>query len=57
MIMVMLGYNPARGDDPWIRMVEVAQMVELAYGQWKQETEEGRLYVDAEDDMLQRATK
>lgn len=55
--MVMLGYNPARGDDPWIRMVEVAQMVELAYGQWKQETEEGRLYVDAEDDMLQRATK
>ncbi|EXK33381.1 hypothetical protein FOXG_06171 [Fusarium oxysporum f. sp. lycopersici 4287] len=57
MIMVMLGYNPARGDDPWVRMVEVAQMVELAYGQWKQETEEGRLYVDAEDGMLQRATK
>jgi hypothetical protein len=56
-IMTMLDYNPAQEEDPWVRMVEFAQMVELAYGQWKHETEEGILYVDVEDDMLQRVAK
>ncbi|KAF4334178.1 hypothetical protein FBEOM_12002 [Fusarium beomiforme] len=50
----LLDYNPAMKGKRWIRMVEFAQRVELAYGVWKNETEDGRLYVDVEDDLLQR---
>ncbi|KAF4447377.1 hypothetical protein F53441_9097 [Fusarium austroafricanum] len=50
----LLKYDPAMKQTPWTQMVEFAQIVELAYQEWKRETEEGRLYVDIEDDMLKR---
>ncbi|KAF4977500.1 hypothetical protein FZEAL_5978 [Fusarium zealandicum] len=50
----LLYHDPHRHQNPWVRMVDFAQVVEEAYQEWKTETEEGKDYVDIDDDMAVR---
>lgn len=50
----LLLYDPQLARNPWVRAVEFAQVVEEAYQEWKRDTEEGRDFVDIDDDMAAR---
>ncbi|RSL69169.1 hypothetical protein CEP54_002418 [Fusarium duplospermum] len=50
----LLLYDPQLAKNPWARADEFAQIVEVAYQEWKRGTEEGRYYVDIDDDMAAR---
>lgn len=50
----LLLYDPQLATNPWARADEFAQEVEVAYQVWKRGTDEGRDYVDIDDDMAAR---
>ncbi|KAF5024293.1 hypothetical protein F66182_3623 [Fusarium sp. NRRL 66182] len=50
----LLLQDPQEKRNPWGRMVDFAKVVEDAYLEWKKKTEEGKEYVDIEDDMCKR---
>ena len=56
-IMELLNYDP-NGPNAYnsriFRMWQFADAIEVAYKEWKTETEDGRDYVDIEDDMARR---
>ncbi|KAM0349046.1 hypothetical protein ACHAPU_003981 [Fusarium lateritium] len=50
----LLQYDPQQRGKPLLKAVNFAEVVEKEYLLWKGETEEGRDYVDLEDDMDKR---
>ncbi|KAM5348768.1 hypothetical protein ACJ41O_008591 [Fusarium nematophilum] len=50
----LLEYDPKQGRNPWVRVVDFAQIVEDAYEEWKEGTDEGNEYIDIDDDMARR---
>jgi hypothetical protein len=50
----LLQYDPQENSVQWVEANSFAEIVEREYRSWKIRTEEGRDYVDIEDDMDKR---